>query len=137
MKQFLAIGLMAALLTGCASGWFGDKALPTADQLVGSYSMGWGGICYEVDLHADQSYSGMDCAGGHFGPTDGPNRHFSGRWTLQAEVLTFSSISPTGKPDLGPAEVFFYKGSPAFVELSSVDRGKTIHEFVFTRQIAR
>jgi len=134
MKRFLAAALTTTLLVGCVSGPLWDKRVPTANELIGSYSMSWGGICSEVDLRADQSYSGMDCAGGHFGPADGPDRHFSGRWTLQTEVLTFSSTSPTGKPDLGPAEVFFYKGSPAFVELSSVDKGKTIHEFVFTRR---
>ncbi|MEJ1098501.1 MULTISPECIES: hypothetical protein [unclassified Pseudoxanthomonas] len=134
MRQFFAIGLLASVLMSCASARLGDEKVPTAEQLVGSYAMGWGGICYEVHLRADQSYSGMDCAGGHFGPTDGPDRHFSGQWTLQGKVLSFSSVSPTGKPDLSPAEVFFYKGSPAFVELEFVDKEKVAPMFLFTRQ---
>ena len=134
MRHIFATALAALLLASCASSQIGRKAFPTAEQLVGSYAMGWGGICYEVHLRADQSYSGMDCAGGHFGPTDGPDRHFSGSWTLQGEVLSFSSVSPTGKPDLGPAEVFFHKGNPAFMELEFVQKEKVAPMFLFTRQ---
>jgi len=135
MRTLLAIGAVA-LLAGCASLTVGNERIPNGTELVGSYAMGWGGICYEVELRADRTYDGVDCAGGHFGPTDGPNRNFSGKWALQGEVLSFSSISPTGKLDLGPAEVFFYKDSPAFVELQFVERGKVSPMFLFTRRSA-
>ena len=134
MRQFIASCLLASLLASCVTGQLGEAKVPVADELVGHYAMGWGGICYEIELRADRTYSGMDCAGGHFGPTDGPNRHFSGQWTLQGEALSFSSISPSGARDLGPAEAFFYSGSPAFVELKFVDHGKAAPMFLFTRQ---
>ena len=133
MRLIIASSSIALLLAGCASGRVAQEPVPSAQQLVGSYVMGWGGICYEIELRPDRTYTGVDCAGGHFGPADGPNRSFSGLWNLQGEILSFSSVSPTGNPDLGPAEVFFYQGGPAFVELKFVDRGKATPRFLFTR----
>jgi hypothetical protein len=134
MTRISKIGALVFLLAGCATGRIGSASTPSADELVGSYAMGWGGICYEIELRADRTYNGVDCAGGHFGPTDGPNRHFSGEWTLESAALSFSSIRPTGGLDLGPTEVLFHKGKPAFVELQFVARGKIAPMFLFTRQ---
>ena len=134
MRHSLLIAIGVVLTAGCATTPSGDAKVPVASELVGSYAMGWGGICYEVELRADETYLGMDCAGGHFGPADGPNRSFSGQWALNGAELTFSSVRPNGGLDLGPAEVFFHQGEPAFVERQFLDKGKVSPLFLFTRR---
>ena len=134
MWKFTGVWFIVLLLAGCVSGPPWDRKTPTAEQLVGEYAMSWGGVCYEVELRADRTYAGKDCAGGHFGPTDGPDRHFAGDWRLEGALLHFSSIGPLGDLDLGPAEAFFYKGQPAFVELDFVHDGKVSATPVFKRQ---
>jgi hypothetical protein len=133
MRRILLIGLLTCLFSGCAAWHKRAGQIPSATDLIGTYGMGFGGICYEVTLRPDYSYSGLDCAGGHFGPSDGQDRHFSGQWKLENEILSFSSIGPLGDLDLSPAEIFFYNGSEAFVFLKFIDKGKALPYFVFTR----
>ena len=109
MKAFLAPAVVSLMLGGCAT--TATEIVPSASDIVGTYDMGDGlGICMQVSLLPDGSLSGDECGAAHVGV---PSHPFSGSWSLSGATLTFN----TPQADLRTAEVFFWKGTPAFVEL--------------------
>ena len=109
MKSALLLILVIWLLTGCAS--FSDDTFPSREELIGTYDMGDGlGICTQIALRADGSFKGFQCGGEHLSL---PSREFSGTWSIEGAVMSFS----TAGIDIGPAEAFYWKGAPAFVEI--------------------
>jgi hypothetical protein len=129
MNSYVAIaGLVSALLCSCAS--MQPQPVPSSSDLIGSYNMGDGlGICTEATLSRDGSLSGVACGGEHIGL---PGQEFTGTWSLSGSILHITT--PTGQ--IGDSEVFFWQGSPAFVELQN-KRGNRVEPWAIFQKATR
>jgi hypothetical protein len=121
-------GLALLIFGGCAQ--IRPQPTPSISELSGTYYMGDGlGICMEATLHPDGSLSGVGCGGKHIGL---PGRPFAGTWALSGALLHITT--PSG--EIGDSEAFFWKESPAFVELKN-KRGNQVRPWAVFRQATR
>jgi hypothetical protein len=122
--------LLPIAIADCASVGHPDR-IPTQQELVGAYSLGDGlGLCHEVQLRADGTFSGTNCGGEHIGRG---SSEFGGIWSLTGATLMFQT---SGK-ELGQAEAFYWHGVPAFVEVRFKRGDRVEPVFVFERQQAK
>ncbi|GAB3381868.1 hypothetical protein GCM10027432_09800 [Lysobacter fragariae] len=107
-----------------------SESVPSGSELVGTYYMGDGlGICMEVTLRPDGALSGVACGAEHIGV---PGREFTGTWSLSGPILHVAT--PAG--EIGDSEVFFWQGSPAFVELEN-KRGNRVERWAVFHKATR
>ena len=126
-RAFATLILVSIVISSCTS--LRDRGrVPTQQELVGSYGMGDGlGICEEIELRADGSFSGTNCAGEHIGYG---SVAFNGTWSLSGAMISFRGA----ESQIGPAEAFFWHGKPAFVEVRYKQGDKVGPLLVFERQ---